>query len=219
MDLAIFGGRGGGEVMAETARALGAQGPAVIGFLNDEVPRGARIGVYPVLGSFADWPALPAAVQFIAPLHKVRQMPRRAARIEGLGIPDPRWARLVDGRSAVAAGVTLGVGSLVGPHAEIQAGTHLGRHVAVRGSGYVGHDVAIGDFAFIGARAVVCGYCRIGEGAHLAPGALIREGVRIGRFAVVGLGAVVLRDVEDYAVVAGNPARRIGDVPAAEADR
>ncbi len=52
--------------------------------------------------------------------------------------------------------------------------------------------VVIGDHVWIGARALIC------------------PGVTIGEGAVVGAGAVVTRDVAPYAIVAGNPARVIG---------
>ena len=42
-----------------------------------------------------------------------------------------------------------------------------------------------------------------------------RELPQFGRFAVIGAGAVVTRDVPDYAIVAGSPAKRIGAVQSA----
>ena len=45
-------------------------------------------------------------------------------------------------------------------------------------------------------------------------GAIILPGVTIGRGAIVGAGAVVTRNVEPYSIVAGVPARKIGDRPA-----
>jgi acetyltransferase-like isoleucine patch superfamily enzyme len=48
------------------------------------------------------------------------------------------------------------------------------------------------------------------ENAWIGYGAMIRGGVTIGRGAVVGMGSVVLKDVPDYHVVAGNPARDLG---------
>ena len=47
----------------------------------------------------------------------------------------------------------------------------------------------------------------IEDGADLGVGAIVLPGVTVGRGAIVGAGAVVTRDVPDYAVVAGSPAR------------
>ena len=48
------------------------------------------------------------------------------------------------------------------------------------------------------------------DGCSIGAGAVVVAGVDVGRFATVGAGAVVTRDVPDYALVAGNPARRLG---------
>ena len=50
------------------------------------------------------------------------------------------------------------------------------------------------------------------EGASLGSGSVILCGVTIGKEALVGAGAVVTRDVPDYAVVMGVPGRNVGDV-------
>ena len=56
-----------------------------------------------------------------------------------------------------------------------------------------GGDVTIGDRVWIGYRAIIL------------------PGVKIGEGAVVGAGAVVTKDIEPFTIVAGNPARRIGE--------
>lgn len=56
----------------------------------------------------------------------------------------------------------------------------------------------------------------VGDYAWLAMGAIILPGVTIGRGAVVGAGAVVAKSVEPLAIVAGNPARKIGERQASE---
>src|SRR5439155_2441398 len=50
------------------------------------------------------------------------------------------------------------------------------------------------------------------EGATIGGGAIIGNDLTIGRFAMVGMGAVVTRSVPDFHLVIGNPARSIGCV-------
>lgn len=59
----------------------------------------------------------------------------------------------------------------------------------------IGKPLTIGDFAFIGSRSIILHNCN-----------------RIGTHAVVGTGSVVTKDVPDYAIVAGNPAKIISFV-------
>lgn len=54
---------------------------------------------------------------------------------------------------------------------------------------------------------------KIGIDSWIGVGAIILNGVTIGDGAVVGAGAVVTKDVEPFTIVAGNPARKINDVP------
>ncbi len=71
----------------------------------------------------------------------------------------------------------------------------------------VGHSVLIGRQSQITAGTVICGRARVGSGVWLAANATINNAVHVGDFAYVGLGAVVLKDVDPWTVVVGNPAR------------
>jgi maltose O-acetyltransferase len=68
----------------------------------------------------------------------------------------------------------------------------------------LGHDPQSPDFADKGGDVV------IGDRAWICYRATILPGVSIGEGAVVGAGAVVSRDVEPYTIVAGSPARIVG---------
>lgn len=93
-------------------------------------------------------------------------------------------------------GIFLGNNVLVGPNAVIVTGEHDFRNTFVSSveQDYTGKPIHIDDNAWIGAGAIILG------------------GVRIGEHAVIGAGAVVTKSVEPYTVVAGVPARHIGDI-------
>ena len=75
-------------------------------------------------------------------------------------------------------------------------------------------DVDLGDFTIIGkpASGEDDAPTVIGEGANIRSHSVIYGGVTIGEGALVGAGAVVTADVPAHAVVAGVPARVMGDV-------
>jgi acetyltransferase EpsM len=207
----VLGGPGGGEITAQLVLDLAAEGSPLKlhGYLNDTLPRGHLLHAGTVLGPFDAWKDQPEDAVFAASLHHVEHMPARAARLDGLGIPEERWATLVHPHAAVAAGVPIGAGSTIAGTATVGPGARLGAHVAIRPGALVAHNCQVARFAFIGAQAALCGYVQIGEGAHVAPGALVRERVRVGAWAIVGLGSVVIEDVPERTVVVGNPAHRL----------
>ena len=86
--------------------------------------------------------------------------------------------------------ITTGSNVSIGPEATILTLGHDPRSATFEDRG---GDVVIGDRVWIGYRAIVL------------PGVCIGEG------AVIGAGAVVAKNVEPYAIVAGNPARKIGE--------
>lgn len=72
---------------------------------------------------------------------------------------------------------------------------------------HIAHNVTIKERAMVVACAEVSGSTVVGEDAWLAPGCLLRDAIIIGRDVVVGMGAVVTKDVPDGAVIVGNPGR------------
>ena len=95
-------------------------------------------------------------------------------------------------------GVTIGDGVFIGPHACF---TNDKYPAAVDAEGnLLGND----DWATITTM--------VETGANIGANATIVCGVTIGKHALVGAGAVVTKDVPPYAIVAGVPAKVIGDV-------
>lgn len=72
---------------------------------------------------------------------------------------------------------------------------------------HIAHNCHVGRGSIITACAEVSGSVRIGEQCWIGPNACVIEGRHIGNHVTIGIGAVVLKDVSDHQVVAGNPAR------------
>ncbi len=212
--VAVFGGKGGGTLAADTLLRISAAGKpfTFAGYLNDRMAIGAEMIGGKVLGGFEDWPGLPETTTFVAQLHKVKHIQDISARIRGLKIPNRRWSILIDPTASVSEAVTFGHGTVVYAFASVAPDAEIGKHAAIRQNAVVSHDVRLGDFVYVGPNTVLTGYSRICDGAHIAPGSVVLNGCEVGAYSVVGAGSVVTKDVAEFAIVAGNPARQIGEV-------
>lgn len=118
----------------------------------------------------------------------------------------------------------VGEKSLIGTGVVIDNQVKVGRHVSLQTGVYVPTGTVIGDHVFLGPRACITNDKRMARGAwklepvviedaaRIGANSTLLPGVRIGRDSVVGAGAVVTRDVAPFAIVAGVPARPIGEV-------
>ncbi len=87
--------------------------------------------------------------------------------------------------------------------------TTIGEGTKIDNLVHVAHNVIIGKHCVIVALALIGGGAKIGDGAWIAPTACIRDGITIGKKALVGMGAVVTKNVDDGDIVIGVPARSI----------
>lgn len=108
--------------------------------------------------------------------------------------------------------VQVGKGAILCPFVTLTSNIRIGRHFHANLYSYVEHDCVIGDFVTF-APAVKCnGNIVIEDHAYIGTGAIIKQGkpgqpLVIGRGAVVGMGAVVTKDVAPGTTVVGNPAK------------
>lgn len=111
-------------------------------------------------------------------------------------------------------GVQIGSGTEIGNHVSIARGTivdtRIGEHVKIDDTVFIAHNVVVGDNTFIIAGAEISGSVTIGKDVWISPEATVINKITIGDRALVGIGAVVLRNVRENTVVAGVPAKERG---------
>ena len=126
----------------------------------------------------------------------------------------------------VMRGAAIGADCNICDHAFVESGARIGDRVIVKNNALVWDRVTLEDDVFVGPNAVFTNDriprvafknppelflpTLVRRGASIGANATIVSGVTIGEQALVGAGAVVVRDVPAHAMVVGNPARRIG---------
>jgi UDP-2-acetamido-3-amino-2,3-dideoxy-glucuronate N-acetyltransferase len=135
-------------------------------------------------------------------------------------------------RAQVRTGAVIGAECVIGRDAFIDEGVRLGDRVKVQNGALIYHGVTVEDGVFIGPGAILTNdrYPRaitstgelsrasdwevspilLHRGCSIGAGAIVVAGIDVGSFATVGAGAIVTRPVAAFALVVGNPARRIG---------
>lgn len=104
---------------------------------------------------------------------------------------------------------SIGRGTVVMMGATVNSEVAIGEHCIINTNASIDHDCRIADYVHLSPNATLAGNVNVGEGTHIGIGAAVIQGVKIGQWCTIGAGAVVIKDVPDYAVVVGNPARII----------
>lgn len=140
------------------------------------------------------------------PSHTIRKLKYKFSGIKiGKGSVIHMWANFFQPKN-----IEIGEDTIIGDHAfldgrrKIKIGNHvdIASYVMIYNSE---HDLSEGFFSAIEEDVEIEDYVFIG------PRAIILPGVKIGKGAVVAAGAVVTKDVAEYAIVAGVPAKAIGE--------
>lgn len=112
--------------------------------------------------------------------------------------------------ATVSASAWIGRGSQVLAGAIVGVDVWLGEACIVNTGAIVDHDNVIGDGVHIAPGCRLAGEIEIGPYSTVGVGSVILPKIKIGREVVIGAGSVVTRNIDDFEVVAGSPAKPIG---------
>jgi sugar O-acyltransferase (sialic acid O-acetyltransferase NeuD family) len=175
----------------------------------DDTPPAASLNGYDVL-TYAQWlqePAEARSISLAIANSQVREALVARCAQDGVSFVEVRAGNIV-----LMDDVQIGEGAILCPFVTLTSNVHIGRQFHANIYSYVAHDCVVGDFVTFAPGVQCNGNVLIEDHAYIGTGAILRQGkpgepLVIGRGAVVGMGAVVTKNVEPGATVVGNPAK------------
>lgn len=202
--LIIFGSGPHAQEMADLVAHINAIKPTwnLLGFLVAEAQSaqvGSQLHGGTVLGTHADVDRFGEAV-FVP---EYNACPRGFAR--------ERLVSLIAPGTFVSPTAHIGRGCVIYPNCFVGLNAVLGDCCFVLSGSIINHDDVLEDRVTLTSGVNIAGEVRVEIGCYLGQGCTIRQKLRIGKDSLVGMGAVVTKDVPANSVMVGNPARRVRD--------
>ncbi len=191
----LFGAGGHGLVISEILEANNCE---IIGFIDEALAGSLRNGykVFPTAGHYLNLQGVKYLLTIGSNTTR-KKLAQQHPLSYGLAIHP---SAIISKRAVVDDGTVVMAGAC------INTLVHIGQHCIVNTNSTIDHECVLEDYVHISPGTALAGNVYVGEGTHIGIGATILPGIRIGKWCIVGAGAVVTKNVPDYTTVVGVPA-------------
>lgn len=170
----------------------------IMGIFDDDLSKTSLWDI-PVVGSYkAEYESQESIIVAIGN-NKIRQKVAMMIRHS--------FGKTIHPSAIVDPTVQIGEGTIVLHQSVIQADAQVGKHVIVNTAASIDHECRIGDFVHIAPKATLCGNVSIGQGTLVGAGSIVCPNLTIGKGCLIAAGSVITKNIPDFAVVRGNPAK------------
>ena len=105
--------------------------------------------------------------------------------------------------------VTVGKGSFVGANSILTTNIKIGSHALINRGNQIGHDSEIGDYFSMMPGSIVSGNVRIYDCVYMGNNSCIKEKLSVHSLSTIGMGAMVVDQINDSGTYVGIPAKKI----------
>jgi acetyltransferase EpsM len=210
----IIGGIGNGTVALSTIEDINKEKKEweILGFFNDFEKE--PINDFPIIGKIDKESALKYLkyndVYFLYTLISTKFNHKYIFKLHDLNIPIKRYATIVHPTAVVSKFATIGFGVSIQPFVSVGPNVRIGNHIQIYAQSLIGHNSTLDDYSYVANNACIGASVHLKEGAYLGTNCSTLENITIGKWGLVGIGSVVIKDVPDFAKVVGNPSKVIG---------
>ncbi|PLX09127.1 MAG: sugar O-acyltransferase [Marinilabiliales bacterium] len=208
--LVIIGGEGNGGVIAacieDNRKRFNDYECMVYGFVNDFE---TQVNGYPVLGGTDDIPKLlkNEDLYFMFAIHIIGRNVLSEQVFRKVNIPKNRYAIVLHKTALIADNAILEPGVFVMSNSYIGPKAHIGQCSLVMANSIIGHDTKCGPVCHFSASSITSSYVTIGLCSDVTLNAKVLEKRNIGNFAVAGAASLITKDIPDYEIHVGSPAK------------
>ncbi len=207
--IAVYGAGGFGREVKMLIDQINASSNTYefIGYFDDGTPKGTMVNGYPVLGAKEELNAFaePLCLAFAVGSPDTKKKIVNNIKNDKVTYPTLIHPNVLIGNDDV----TIGEGCIICAGCIITINIKIGRFVILNLACTVGHDTVIEDYASFMPGVNISGEVLIKEGVYVGTGAKIINQLDIGRFTIVGAGAVVSKTLPDECTAVGIPAKAI----------
>lgn len=208
-NIVVFGASGHAKVVIDVVSR--ASKYKIAGLIDSYKPIGTQLSGYSVLGSEMQLDCLMNELGFARGVVAIGDNFLRSELVQRIKavVADFEFVSAVHPSAIVAEGTVIGPGTVVMAGVVINPGSAIGHHCIVNTRASIDHDCVLQDFSSVAPGATLGGGVSVGQFSAIGLGANILHGRSVGQQCVLGAGATLTRDLPDFVVGYGVPARPV----------
>lgn len=208
-NILIIGASGHAKVIIDIVERLNKH--CIVGLIDSFKPIGTQLMGYPIIGHEKDLPQLQKKYNVNTGIIAIGDNWIRKVMYKKIMAIAPgfNFVAAVHPNAVIGKDVKIGKGTIVIAGAIINSAANIGKFCIINTKASLGHDSIMKPFSSLAPDATVGGNVTIGAFASICLSASVIQNITIGKHAIIGAKALVNKNVEDFQLAYGIPAKSV----------